>query len=220
MMKKIYYLSSLLFIFALFTGFDSINEKVWKLEKNKNGIKVYSNVPEGETLKHIKAHAIVKSSLSSIVAVLIDVPNYTNWIYNCSESNSLKQVNNQEMIYYSVSDVPWPLDNRDLVLKNTISQNNKTKTVYSISAPVLNVIPKKKGMVRIENMYGKWTITPKENGLVVLEYYLKLDVGGNVPDWIVNLFIEKGPYQSMLLFIEHIKLKKYKNTKLNFIEEP
>jgi hypothetical protein len=219
-MKKIFYLCFLLFIFTLFTGFNSGKEKKWKLEKYKNGIKIFSNVPEGETIKQVKAFTTVNSSLSTIISVLIDVPNYTQWIYNCSESNCLKKINNYSMIYYSVSDVPWPLYNRDLVLKNTVSQNKKTKVIYSISTPVVNVVPKKKGMIRIENMYGKWTITPKENGIVLLEYFLKLDVGGNVPDWIVNLFIENGPYQSMLHFKENLSLIKYKNAKLDFIVEP
>ena len=53
-----------------------------------------------------------------------------------------------------------------------------------------------------------------------IEYFLKLDVGGNVPDWIVNLFIENGPHQSMLLFTESLQNEPYKNAKLDFINEP
>ena len=106
------------------------------------------------------------------------------------------------------------------MLQNEVSQNKKTKVVYSISTPLSNVIPKKQGMVRIENMYGKWTLTPKKDGDVLIEYYLKLDVGGNVPDWIVNLFIENGPYQSMVHFTESLTLATYENAKLSFIDEP
>ena len=69
-------------------------------------------------------------------------------------------------------------------------------------------------------MYGKWTITPIKNGNVFIEYFIKVDVGGNVPNWIVNLFIEDGPYQSILHFKENLVLESYKNAKLSFIDEP
>ena len=219
-MKTILNILPILFFLIISTSFDADDTAKWKLEKNKNGIKIYSNVPVGESLKQIKVYTTVHSSLSSIVTLLIDVPNYPQWIYNCSESNCLKKINKKEMIYYSVAHVPWPLDNRDLVLKNEISQDEKTKIVYSVSTPLENIIPKKKGLVRVENMYGKWTVTPLKDGNVFIEYFLKLDVGGNVPDWIVNLFIEDGPYQSILHFKENLGLATYKNIKLDFIDEP
>ncbi len=219
-MKTIFYIISIFTFLIVATSFDADDTAKWKLEKDKNGIKIYSNVPAGETLKQVKVYTTVHASLSSIVFLLIDVPNYPNWIYNCSGSNCLKKINKREMIYYSVAHVPWPLDNRDIVLKNEVSQNEKTKIVYSISTPLLNIVPKKKGMIRIDDMYGKWTITPIKNGNVFIEYFIKVDVGGNVPNWIVNLFIEDGPYQSILHFKENLVLESYKNAKLSFIDEP
>lgn len=219
-MKNSLHIVSILSILILFTSFNSDKSAIWKLEKSKNGIKVYSNIPEGESLKQIKTYTIVKSSLSSLIAILLDVPNYPSWIYNCSEGRIVKKINEFELIYYSISDVPWPIQNRDLVLHNKIHQNKKTKVVYSTSTPKLNLIPKIKGMVRIEDMYGEWKFSPLKNGFVLIEYNLKIDVGGKVPPWVINLFIEKGPYQSVLYYKETLKLEKYKNAELDFIVEP
>lgn len=219
-MKNSLHIVSILFILILFTSFNSDKTAIWKLEKNKNGIKVYSHIPEGESLKQIKTYTIVKSSLSSLISILLDVPNYPSWIYNCSEGRIVKKINEFELIYYSISDVPWPIANRDLVLHNKIHQNKKTKVVYSTSTPKLNLIPKIKGMVRIEDMFGEWKFSPLKNGYVLIEYNLKIDVGGRVPYWVINLFIEKGPYQSVLHYKEALNLKKYKNAKLDFIDEP
>ena len=98
MKKYIFFLFSL-FTFLLFTSFGTDADKDWKLEKNKNGISVFSFVSEGETLKEIKTLTIVHSSIVAIVSVLLDVKNYPNWIYNCSESYYLKKINSYEMIY-------------------------------------------------------------------------------------------------------------------------
>ena len=181
---------------------------------------VYSCIPEGESLKQIKVYTTVKASFSTLLSVLMDVPNYPNWIYNCSESKMIKKKNQKEMTYYSISVAPWPIHDRDLVLKNKVYQEKDTKILYSISTPRLNLVPKKEGMVRIEEMYGKWKFTPLKSGYILIEYNLKIDVGGSVPDWVINLFIDNGPYQTMIKYKECLDLKKYKDAKIDFIIEP
>ena len=205
------------FILFFLSSFDEDNSK-WQLEKDKNGIQVYSYIPPGEDLKHIKMSTTLNTKLSSLVSVLTDVSHYSDWIYNCSEAKIVEQINPQELIYYSISDVPWPIDNRDMVLHNKIYQDT-TGIVYSITSPVKNRIPKKNGMVRITDLNGSWKFTPLENGRIFIEYYLKIDVGGSVPNWVTNMFIAYGPYQSMLKYKEALKLERHKNAKFNFIRD-
>ncbi len=218
-MKKIISIASIFLCLILFTSFNIDKVGKWKLEKNKNGITVYSLRKEGESLKQIKVITKVKTPLSAAVSVLADVSNYTDWIYNCSDARVLNRVNKYEMNYYMISDVPWPIENRDMALHNKIYQNKETKVVYSVSAPKNNVVPKKKGMVRIMDMESKWKFTPLKDGYVSIEYYLKMDPGGSVPHWIINLFIEKGPYQSIFKFREALKSEKHKKANFNFIDE-
>ena len=215
---KIQLLTYISLSFILLTSFNVDKLSDWKLERNKNGIKVYSYVPPGETLKHIKMFTTVNTNLSSLVSVLTDVTHYTDWIYNCSEARIVEQINQQELIYYSISDVPWPILNRDIVLHNKIHQHKKSLEVYSITTPVDNKVSKKKGFVRITAIKSQWTFTPLKNGYVLIEYYLKIHPGGKVPPWVNNMFISYGPYQSMLNFKEALKLERHKNAKFSFIK--
>jgi ribosome-associated toxin RatA of RatAB toxin-antitoxin module len=203
---------------VLLTSFSSDDLSKWKLEKNKHNIRVYSYVPEGESIKQIKVYSTVKATVSSALSVIRDVPHYINWIYSCDEATVLKRLSTNEMIYYSISDAPWPIENRDLVMYNKIYQDKKTKTLYSVSFPVLNKIPIKKGLVRVTKIEGQWKFTPKKNGILFIEYSIKIDPGGNLPSWVINLFIEKGPYQTILNFKEELKLKKHKNAVFEDIE--
>jgi len=126
---------------VLLTSFNTnVKSSDWKLEKNKNGIKVYSYAAKGESLKQVKSNFTIKASLSCLLAVISDVPHYTDWISNCSKATLLKKISPTEQLYYSISDVPWPISNRDLVMKNKIHQNKKTKVVYSISSFVSIVL--------------------------------------------------------------------------------
>ena len=203
----------------LLTSFNYKKNIKWKLEKNKNGIKVYSYIAKGESLKQIKMNTVVTSDLTPLISVLVDVGHYTDWIYNCAESRIIKKVSKTETIYYSVSDAPWPIDNRDMVLINKIYQDEKSKVVYSTTGISSYKVSKKKNMVRIPSMHGKWKFTPLKNGNIYIEYFLKIDIGGKVPAWVTNMFIAYGPYQSMVKYKKAIQLKRHKSAHFDFIKE-
>ena len=217
-MKLIYYILGLIY-FGLLFGFKTTDKTHWKFEKNKNGIQVYSRLPEGESIKEIKIYTLVETTLSAALSVLKDVPNHPHWIFNCSETKLIQQINEQEMIFYTISDLPWPIEDRDLVVRNKIEQDYNTKIVRSISVPQLGLIPKKKGIIRVTDMYSEWKFTPRKNGLILIEYYLRLDPASNIPNSISNLLVETGPYRTMLNFKKAITLEKHKNATFTFINE-
>src|SRR6476469_9322552 len=101
----------------------------WELKKEENGIKVYTRYAENSRLKEVRAVTEVKSSLSGIVALLLDVKNYPNWIYSCSEASTLSMVNNHDEYHYQVTHLPWPLSNRDMIWHFKIEQEETMKIV-------------------------------------------------------------------------------------------
>jgi len=219
MMKKITQFSLLLFIGLIATSFNSSIK--WKLEKSKNGIQVYSYKPVGENLKQLKSHTKIKTSLSSLIHVLSDVEGYKNWIYKCAEAKKIKQLAPNKMVYYTVNNAPWPVEDRELYAVNKYYQDKKTKIVYSISEPLANIkIPPVKGLVRVTNFYGKWQFTPIGNGEVVVDYFLKLDPAGSIPDWVVNMTLEVGPYQSLVNFKKEVLKEEHQQANYKNIEEP
>src|SRR5580765_5071510 len=105
----------LLFIISLsLSKFSFADSTDWVLKKNENGIAVYTRYAEGSHLKEVRVVNVVESSLSGLVALLLDIKNYPNWIYACSEASVLKEINNHEQYQYQVTDVPWPVSDRDV----------------------------------------------------------------------------------------------------------
>lgn len=193
------------------------NDSDWKLEKDKNGIKVLTHIPENSKLKEIRMTSIADATLSQAIAVLLDVEGYPNWIYNCESAKVIEHPKDNEVIYYSVTNAPWPIDDRDLVVHNKIFQNPKTKVVFSQSEAKADLLPKIIGRVRITDMFGLWKFTPIGTNKIKIEYYIKVDPAGKLPTWVVNMFIANGPYQSMLKFKDQLKKDKYKNVAIDFI---
>ncbi|MCO6501211.1 MAG: hypothetical protein J5I47_12660 [Vicingus serpentipes] len=198
----------------------SNNAIKWKLEKSKNDIQVFSFIPEGKSLKQIKSHAIVKAEMSTILNVLADPDNYVNWIYKCSLSKKIKRINKTEMVYYTQSDTPWPISDRELYVHNTFYQDMDSKIVYSSSKPLEHIdkIPLKKGVVRVTDFESKWKFTPLKNGKIAIDYYLKLDPAGKIPTWLLNMTIEIGPYETMENFKNELTKEKYLHHNNHFFE--
>lgn len=213
------FIGILLFSLMSYTSLVPYNEGGWKLEKNKNGILVYTQMVENEEIKQIRMITTADAKLSTAIAVLTDVSNYKQWIYKCVYSKLVKQVSDHEMIYYSITDGPWPVIDRDLVLLNKIHQHPETKIVYSVTETKLDYIPEKEDYVRIKNMKGVWKFTPLKDGKIAIEYYLQVDPAGKLPPWVVNMFITTGPYQTMEKFKEMLGKDGYKGTTFDFIED-
>ncbi|HYV94384.1 MAG TPA: START domain-containing protein [Chitinophagales bacterium] len=189
----------------------------WVLKKNENGIAVYTRYAEGSNLKEVRVVNVVESSLSALIALLLDVKNYPNWIYACSEASVLNQINNLENYQYQVTDVPWPVSDRDLASHFKIQQDSVTKIVTVTNSGEPDHIPEKAGRVRVQHFQSNYKFTPLPDGKVKVEFELYVDPGGNVPDWLINANIVTAPYKTTLAMIK--QLPNYQKVSFPFITE-
>jgi hypothetical protein len=192
-------------------------QQEWKMIKDENGIKVYSRMVPGSAIKELKTVAKINTNAHSLVAVLADVTAQPKYVYSCLESKLLSNTGKQKQIYYQHIYVPWPLTNRDGVFFQQIQQDSITK-IITVSAKVLpNYLPDYHDRVRIPKMNSVWTIYPDPNGGIIGEYLISIDPGGDVPSWIVNLFIEQAPEESVTHLRKVVALPEYKNARMPFL---
>ena len=193
----------------------------WELKKEAHGISVYTKSIPGTDLKVIKVYTNINTSLSSIIAILKDVPSFTSWVYICEQAKCLKNVSPTEEYYYIESEPPWPIRNRDVVVHSTFSQDPKTKVVTSRFVGIEDAAyPEVDGLVRITDMEGEYLLVPQQDGTVDIHYQLRVDPAGIIPAWLVNMTIGIGPYNSFLKLREMVMEEKYQRAHYDFIEEP
>jgi len=205
----------LIFIFAndLFS-----QQTDWKLIKSEDQIKVFSRASlEGSIRKELRVITEVNYTLSTIVSLFADKPSYPKWVYGCASIEILKNVSETEMYHYQITNMPWPVQNRDLIVHTTISQNPETKVVNVVANSSPDYLPVKNDYVRVSAYTAIWTLTPKLNGVVELDYYISVDPGGNIPSWLVNMAAADGPMNT----IKNMRnfLPQYKDSKLGYIKD-
>ncbi|MEM1220015.1 MAG: START domain-containing protein [Bacteroidota bacterium] len=214
-MKKILFLGSLFLLGAL----GATAQGPWQFIEETDGVKVYFREAASGPIKELKLELTVDAKLSTIMAVLNDVKAYEDWVFKCQEARVVKQVSDTEMYYYNEMDFPWPLSNRDLIAHSTIHQDPITREIKTQSKSAHYMEPNRDGVVRMTTIDVSWNITPLQNGKSHIIYTLKSDPGGSIPSWAVNFALDNGPIRSMRKFMEMLKMDKYRNQQIAFIQD-
>jgi len=191
----------------------------WALKKYESGISVYTRKPAESDFKELKSVVYMKTSLSSIVALLNDWDTYPQWVYKCGKSTTLKKISETEVIHYQSVVAPWPVDNRDFVVDVKLTQDPVTKIITITSTCKPDYIPKVDGHVRITEFKASWLLVPQKDGMVQINYQLLVNPGGYVPAWLVNLAVIDGPFDTTLHFKDWVMKEKYQKATVPYIKD-
>ncbi|MDH5380212.1 MAG: START domain-containing protein [Cyclobacteriaceae bacterium] len=175
-------------------------EPMWDLIKHEEDIRVYTRNNTISEIKEIRITLTVKSTMDKIVDVLSDVPLYTDWVYKCSISNKIISKSKNEFYYYVVTDLPSPFDDRDLIVHSKHWIDQTTGIFHSKSMADNKLVKEKEDYVRITNFVSSWEVKPLGNDLFYIEYQAQSNPAGNIPVWLINMAIAKGPYETMTAF--------------------
>lgn len=183
----------LLLIFLPFVASNSsiVDENEWKLVTSSDKMDIYTRKTT-TVLKEVKAVGTMDADLTSVITALNNVEEYTEWIYNCTESERFDVVDKTEFHYYVRTHIPFPLYDRDLVV-NTKQWIDEEGYWYSYSTCKPQLKPEKSRIVRIKNFYSIWKIKSTGVHAVKFEYVLSIDPGGILPAWLINIGIKKAP---------------------------
>lgn len=215
-----YSISKLIFVLIISLITSSLSAQFgegWIYKKETDGVKVWTRTPDNSNFKEVLVQTSYNSTLSTLVSVGMDISAYDRWVYSTKEARLLETVSDSEVIYYSESEIPWPFENRDVVLKSTVEQDPETKVVNIYSKQVVDYMDKKDGIVRVPELIAQWILTPQEDGSIEALYYIKTDPGGNVPAWLMNLFVDRGPVESFGGLRKLSLEEPYKSIKLDYI---
>lgn len=196
----------LLFCFcATFINAQKVDNTNWDLVNSEDGIEVYTRTTESSSVKEIRILCLVKSSMETISNFLLDASLYSSWVYKCDSSRLIKKVNNNDFSYYITLDFPFPLDDRDLFVNSTNFIDPITGIYYARS---IKDEPKSKQndeYVHISEFESSWKINPLGNDNLQIEYKVLSNPGGDIPTWLVNLAITKGPTETMKQLIKMVE---------------
>jgi START domain len=191
----------------------------WVLKKNKDGIAVYTAKLDDSKFKSIRVICELQGSLSQLVAILMQPNLQPEWVVATKQANLVKQISNARIYYYAEAALPWPMNNRDMVIDLNMSQNPVSKLLTIHANTIDNILPLKEGKQRVPISQATWQVQPLSNNRISIDYQIKIDPGGGIPPWMVNLFITKAPFESFKNLSKLLLDKRFQDQHFDFLKE-
>ncbi len=168
----------------------------WKLEKDQQGIKVYSSEIRQSAFKAIKVECVLSGNYKKLISILTDVPEMNKWIYKAKPAKLVKKISPEDIIYHTETETPWPLSNRDAVIHLKVNTDSLPKVLHITGRNENNLVAKIPGKVRVTYYKADWRVTMPTATTLKIHYIIELDPGGDIPGWISNMFVSKGPFET------------------------
>lgn len=168
----------------------------WKLRKDKDGIRVYTRDREGRGMLEYRAMTTIETTLEQLVEIIRDVENYPAWTSNCDSAIVYRAINDTTWIEYMISPVPWPMSDRDVVMEFVVvKQTDDYFEAHLRSVP--DAVPENRRYVRMKESGGFWIFKRNDANRVEVIHQFFGNPEGNIPNWIVNMFIVSGPLKTL-----------------------
>ena len=181
----------------------------WTLRKNADGIACYTKSQEGLELDQFKGVGVINARLENVASVFRDVPSYTQWMFNCREIRTLQDTGNDRLIVYYVNRSPWPVADRDAVIRSSVSQNEKNGTGIVLIESIQHGHPSPGGRVRMPFLRALFILeyVDREHTRVIFD--IKANPGGSIPAALVNTFTRDHPYHTIMGLRRVVAQPKY-----------
>ena len=182
-------------------------ESPWELKKDEDGVRAYVRDVEGSPIREFKGTVTVDASPEEAVRLFEEDGRMPEWFHQCTEARLLKADSAENKVLYVVISMPWPVKDRDLVFRRLRSRDPVTGAVEYRTSAAADVYPEQSGKVRMPYLKGLWRFTPLPDGRTEIYYQQHGEVGGHIPDWLVNKLAVNIPFNSLSRF-RQLLLKK------------
>jgi carbon monoxide dehydrogenase subunit G len=190
MRRRLFWIAVSLLIFILHVS----AQKDWTLQKEEDGIKVYTKKESVSNYKAFKAEMQVSCTIKDIIGVLKDADAFCKCITYSKEVKVL-QMEDDDVYYYVETSLPWPFDNRDMVYHLEFSEMNSEPVKVMVTG-LPEYIPPREGVVRIAKANGYWLLVSIDARITNVTYQMQVEPGGSIPAWLANLSIVNIPHST------------------------
>lgn len=195
-------IASLAFTLALtctWTATARADEAGWERDTTEAGIVVSTRSEAGRGLPVFKGVGVVDANLYEVLAVLDDIGHFTEWLASCSDARLIKKIGEFERLEYNRTGAPWPVSDRDVVLRSTVEASTEKREVWarfqSVTLPGRGPID---GVVRMPRLRGFYHMQAIDEGHTRVTYQIDADPGGMLPDWLVKQTSRRLPIDTIV----------------------
>lgn len=166
---------------------------------NRDGVKVWTYKEQGNPAVSYQASVTLNTSLNNTIALITNHKTAAEWAPYVGKIEVISPLNAEGvMIYRMEIDLPFPMTDRDVVIKSQLRQRNTGEVWLENTAINDGRAPEREGLVRIKHYQGSWQLRPLKNNQLEVTTNGYADLGGAIPLSFSNLFVKQQPYQMLV----------------------
>ncbi len=194
LMKKII----LIFLYSFLSYSTVFAQGNWKLEKDKDGIKVWTRKQANSNLKEYKGVMVIPADMDNLITFFKNYKLFEKWMYKTDAGSAklVKKTNDLDFVIRLTMSAPL-VKSRESVTHFLINAPDAKGMVMINLNTVPDLLPPNNDYVRIPKMSGYWKLTPVDDAKIEITHQAPVVAGGSLPDVMANLGAVDAPY-SML----------------------
>ena len=177
----------------------------WRVVSRDDGVEVSEDDSTDGSLPRFRGVGEVAADPDEIVAVIRDVAHQCEWMPECGEARVVRS-GPDGTILYRRTEAPWPVSDRDVLLRSTVRVVEPGKEIHiqfvSVDDPT---VPPCQGCVRMPRLSGWYKVRGLAPGRSELELEVDADPGGSFPGWLAARTARENPLRTILSLRERLR---------------
>ncbi|XOV94650.1 MAG: hypothetical protein ACFHWX_08085 [Bacteroidota bacterium] len=141
-------------------------------------------------LRSIHATFQLHTNINEYAAMVLDIDAYKEWNKSATNYQLRERPASNQAIFYSEVEAPWPVSNRFGIYHVKVYKRSDEGTLTVISDLKPELMHQQDDFIQIGGYQSKLTIVQIDTNLIEGEFYLTVDPGGSIPDWVTNLSLK------------------------------
>jgi hypothetical protein len=176
----------------------------WEPIRLEEGIQLYTAEHPDSDYIAVRADLTVNATIGTVIRNAHAVDEYPLWFENCIKSDVLSK-DGDEIIYYMILDLPWPVSDRDAVIKLLLKRINQKTLYLTQSITKSHNISPVPGAIRVKKAKVEMIVTALSEERIKIIAMNHNEPGGWIPVWIVNWFVDDTVYKSAVNSIKRLE---------------
>lgn len=169
----------------------------WQTIAEERGILVSTRDEPGRDLPSFRGQTRLKAPVLHLLAILLDDSRSGEWAKGADETQIVRTVDARTQIVYARARQPWPVKDRDVVMKRTVDvlKPGQVYRVHLTCAP--REKPPQAGVVRVQTCETTFVLRALDAANTAIDYRVNADPGGENPAWIVKMASKNIPLDTL-----------------------
>lgn len=176
--------------------------KEWNVIDERRGITVSRKEQPDCGLPAFRGKGTIQGDVVQILALMLDSDAVEQWAYGVDDARRLKRINENQDLIYLYSDIPWPVRDRDMIVRRTVTVIKPGEEFRIDLKCEPDAVPEKSGVVRVRKCSSGFHLRRITADTTEIDYDMSLDPAGLLPKWAANYVAKTVPYKTLITLEE------------------